>query len=309
MFIEASCSTVRRWYRQVHGKSPPRNVAIGDRPAISVAVLEVHRLSDTEASAPRGLGDRVNGFIEAIDSEVPGPAGVLSEIEVVHLVLYQMGHAPGFWRLLRAPGSPPRAGALPGEPAWDVPVVTGQSSCAGGRVAVDVAAARIAAPSRGPRADKIVFSQGSRASAEEAAEAVIAVIAVGPATASTVVATGDSGDGGFHTGCRFQKRGSHGTQLRSDQGLVTEGSRATTRTDPDLRRTSAPNVRLITWAHTGVPSLAKSPESSIVSKDSHCPPDELLRSLPRTPLVSQVLPFTTRQIVAKSPSCCHFFRL
>ena len=99
--------------------SLPRGMSrFGDRPAISVAVLEVHRLSDTDASAPGGLGDRVNGFIEAIDSEVPGPAGVLSEIEVVHLVLYQMGHAPGFWRLLRAPGSPPRAGALPGEPAW-----------------------------------------------------------------------------------------------------------------------------------------------------------------------------------------------
>lgn len=52
MFIEASRPTVRRWYRQVRGKSPPRNVPIRDRPAISAAVLEVHRLSDTEARAP-----------------------------------------------------------------------------------------------------------------------------------------------------------------------------------------------------------------------------------------------------------------
>ena len=87
----ASRSTVRRWYRQVHGRPPPRSVPIRDWPAISTTVLKVHRLSDTEARAKfLDLGDRVNGFIEAINREDPDFLGSLSEIEVMRLVLYQM---------------------------------------------------------------------------------------------------------------------------------------------------------------------------------------------------------------------------
>ena len=91
----ASRSTVRRWYRQVHGKPPPRSVPIRDWPAISTAVLEVNQLSDAQARAKfLDLGDRVNAFIEAIDREDPDFLKSLPEIEVMRLVLYQIETRP-----------------------------------------------------------------------------------------------------------------------------------------------------------------------------------------------------------------------